>query len=217
MIVKAGDLRVLPTAVVKIGGFKSDLGGGGVVFFQKLRVIARLAGLPIAAMRFCFEGFVARQHGPAIGHEVENETVAVIAALPHAVDQSLIERVHGDDVAPRPQVGRNVHAVVIVAEMIGGRGPLRHKRAVDIEFIVIVGRDKDLGVGRHRLQFHGAAKQNMPVPVLVAGQFYLFQLFVKHLAGREVAKLPVGDPTARKLVHFRAPFRFTAAFSPSIP
>lgn len=49
-------------------------------------------------------------------------------------------------------------------------------------------------------QLKAAAEENMAVAMLVAGQFYLFQLLVKDISGRKRRKFAIRNPLSGKLM-----------------
>ena len=63
--------------------------------------------------------------------------MAVISALPDAVDESLIIGVDCDRVLALGEIVGHVDLVVIVAEMVGGGRALRDEATVDIQLVVV--------------------------------------------------------------------------------
>ena len=191
-------LRRKPEGIVEIGALKTDLGRGGIVALEKLRLVAGRARLMIGGVRVRQEGLVAGKHSLPVRLQIADQAVTLIAADPYAVDQPLIQRVNGDYVLARAQEGGHVERVVAVLEVIGRRGALPDEQAVDIHFIVIVGGDEQKRLFRRALQREAAAEEDMPVAMFVAGQIDRLELLVKDVAGREGGELAVGDPAACK-------------------
>ena len=90
--------------------------------------------------------------------------------------------------------------------MVAGGRALRHKSAVDIDLIVIIGRNIEgclTTVIRKAL-----AEQNVAITVLGAIQGDLIQLFVKNISGWQTVKFLVCDPLSNKNMFQNIPLLF---------
>ena len=89
-----------------------------------------------------------------VGHvELEHESGAVIAAVPHPVHEALVVDVAREAVRARLKEGRHVEFVVGMREGIARLGALHHRGGVQGEFVVVVARDVERRRGRARGNF----------------------------------------------------------------
>ena len=197
-----------PRAVVEVGLLKAHLGGAAVVPLQKLGLVAADTHLGKARVGGHGKALVAGQESLPVHHQIADEAVALIAALPDAVDEALVEGMDGDDVLPRGQVGGQIHLVVVVLEMVGGGRALGDEAAVDVELVVIVGGQKDPCLPKILRHGEAAAEKDVAVPMLTAIQGEGSELLVEHVAGGEISQRGIGDPrTEEGVCHVRCSFR----------
>ena len=139
-------------------------------------------------------------HRFAIHNHVANQAVTSVAALPHAIDKPLIERVNGNDILPFLQKRREVKHVVVVAKVVGGGWALPHKVTVEIQLVVIVGGNINFCIGKTVFKREAFAEQNMQIAMLTAIEFFSLQLPEKDVARCKDCHLGIADPLSFEFV-----------------
>ena len=168
VIVICTDACACPIAIVKIGVLKACLAGAAIVGFEKLRLIAARAALGISRVQRDQKAFIAAGNTYAVHQGIAKQTVAVVAALPDAIDQSLIQRVHRNDVFALDQIRRQVNFIVIILKMVRRSRPLCDKGAVYVQHIVVIRRDQHARMRKFLGQRKGFAEKHVSVSVFGA-------------------------------------------------
>ena len=132
--------------------------------------------------------------------QIAKQSVALIATLPNAIDQPLIQRVYREHVFALCQIRRQIDLVVIVLKMVRGRRTLPDKRAAHVQHVVIVCRDENARVLGFFRQRKVLAEEHVLIAVCGAIQRQRFQLAVKYVARLQRGKLCAGDPFSGELM-----------------
>ena len=201
MVVLLVDDGGSPGGIIEVLPLEADLRRPRVVFLQKLGCVSHGVRCAETRMEGGSETCVALDNGSAVGDQIQNQTMAKVAALPDAVHEPLIERVHRDDVFAGPQPIGDFKHIVAVAEMIGRCRPLRDECPVDPKFVVVICRDEDLGPFRLLVEKKSFSIEHMSVSMLRVWRFDGgCQLSVEDIFRRKRCEFRSGDPFSLKVV-----------------
>ena len=184
-----------PARIVKLGLLKSHFRRGGIITLHELRIISHGSERRIAGVPGGLEERIRRKHLSSIGMEIEDESVAVVARHPHAVDESLIERMDGNDIASLPEKSRHVKRIVVGAGGRSRRRPHADERPVDVQLVVVVRRDAQRR-RLHLVQLKRLAEKDVPVLKRPVDRRQLLCLKLARLvrARRLACHFSIGDP-----------------------
>ncbi len=180
-----------PDRIVETGLLPAAVQESAVDVLGELGVVADHAGAAIGGADADPPGVVGSDGDPPAGFgrddQLGEHPLAIVGAVPDAVDEALVVDVDGDDVATRDERAGNVPGIDVVAEGIGRRGPLADELAVDVQVVVVVGGDGQACGGRLVGQVELLAGQHVHVSQggVVLGQVDRLGLLVQEGARRE--------------------------------
>ena len=117
----------------------------------------------------------------------------VVAADPYPVDQPLVIGVHRNQVAPFPNMPCYVYFIVVIMERIPRRRPLADKTAVDVEFVIVVRRDINIGLYAST-GLEMPPEQDVGILRSRGGDMGFLQLAVEHVHRLQIAEALSSDP-----------------------
>ena len=183
------DDGLLPVGIVKIRLFEANFACFRMVFFKKLCLITGCSASFESGMDGAFEGCIGGHDILAVNSEIENQSMAIVARDPYAVDKTLVIRVYSDCIPPFYQIIRNIDFIVEVVKRIASSGALVDEFSVDVQLVVVVGGDENSGVIR-RIQRERFSEEDM----LVSG-LLVFRLEFRgcELSVEDVKRLEIGQ------------------------